>query len=137
MALTEREAKKLDDIADGVSRIDERTEDHGRRLGDLEKGAKLLSDDVLVIRTKVGSIEEGQARWRDSVESKVDQIRKSVVECQRNCGINGLFNNISAADKKMLMKVVLGILALVLVGSAGGQGVKQLIEQILALLMGG
>lgn len=106
MSLTEKEREKLDGISDTVIRIDERT--------------------------------KGLPEWKEGVEGKVEEIRISVAQCQAACAAgaenSGLLSVlVGKLDAKTIAKILLGLGSIIVLGSAGGDGLRELLKLIFGL----
>lgn len=101
-----------------------------------------MVDDTATIRTLVGthndrlkgvedsvkSLDEkldGHVEWRNSVNTRLDELKTGVEECKKSGGI------FAGLDRKTLIKMVALIVAALVAGGAGSEAVMKLVAMVL------
>lgn len=103
-------------MVDDVATIRTLTGTHNERLEKVESSVTNLSEKL-----------NGHGEWKDGVNGKLDELKVSIDKC--GTGRVSLLD----LDKATMIKLLALLVAAILAGSAGGQGVIDLVKLILSI----
>lgn len=119
---------KLVEMAENVAVTRKLVENHDEAIKKLDGKVDTMQTDISDLRLAWEAEDTQRTEVRESVKTMAQRVEKVEENCSK-----GLLAQLTPKDWKELLKIIGIIIAMLMAGSAGGQGITQLVQALLGM----